>query len=404
MTLSHQTFADFTGLAEERRRGSTPRAAGPVEVVAYYFPQWHPDPVNDILHEPGWTEWDLVTAAQPRFAGHQQPKRPLWGHADESDAANASRVVASAVDHGLTGFIVDWYWYDNRPFLNGFLDDGLLHADRLDELRFALMWANHEWTDLYPATSTTPATLLPAPNATAHVRGAFQHVIERYLGHPSYWRVDGAAYFSIYDVPAFVRGMGGTAGAAAMLDQFRADAARAGVGALHLNGAVNFQIHDPAVLAEQLRLDSITHYTWWHHPSSGFDSFPTTAYSRVHERARAVWREFDQLHVPYLPNVTMGWDPSPRTVPWGMREEPGYPFTSVLVDNTPAALGSALADALELVVSRSGYQIVTINAWNEWTEGSYLEPDQENGFGYLEAVRSAIAASRVNHSEERTSP
>jgi len=365
------------------------------EVMAYYFPQWHRDPVNDALHRPGWTEWSLLAEATPRFAGHVQPKKPFWGFADESDPAHASTIVDAALRHGLTGFIVDWYWYDNQPFLNGALDRGLLQADRAAELKFALMWANHEWTDLYPAAGPRQRTLLDQPNTPEQAEAAFEHVIDRYLQHPCYWRIDGAPYFSIYDIPTFITGMGGEDGTVRVLDRFRARAAQAGIPNLHLNAVTTFQIKDPAAMATRLGFDSITHYTWWHHPDSGFDVFPTTPYYRARERAVRTWREFlATMPVPYLPNVTMGWDPTPRTMPWPMDRDRGYPYTSVLVDNSPAAVGGALRDAIDAVAGTSGLQAVTINAWNEWTEGSYLEPDEEHGFSYLQQLQAVIQSSR----------
>lgn len=380
-----------TGPAADPAARGAVAGTGPATVLAYYYPQWHVDRVNESIHGAGWTEWPLVRAARPRFAGHVQPKQPLWGAVDEASPAVAGRAVGAALDHGIDGFIVDWYWYDNQPFLHRALDEGLLRADRMPEFRFALMWANHDWNDLYPARSGPQATLLPAPNSRYHARCAFRHVIERYLTHPSYWRIDGAAYFSLYDVPAFVAGMGGPAAAADVLAGFRAAAAAAGVGDLHLNGVVNFQIADPGAMATRLGFDSVTHYTWWHHPDAGFDTFPTTSYPAVHARAREVWREFDAaLPVPYLPNVTVGWDPSPRTTDWHMRGEDGYPYTSLLADNSPDAVGAALRDALAFVADRPGHRVVTVNAWNEWTEGSFLEPERQYGFGYLEAVRDAV--------------
>jgi hypothetical protein len=37
-----------------------------------------------------------------------------------------------------------------------------------------------------------------------------------------------------------------------------------------------------------------------------------------------------------------------------------------------------------------GPRILNINCWNEWTEGSYLEPDQRNSMKYLEVVREVF--------------
>jgi hypothetical protein len=98
--------------------------------------------------------------------------------------------------------------------------------------------------------------------------------------------------------------------------------------------------------------------------------------------------------VPYFPNVTMGWDPTPR-MPAGQRHDNrGYPNMGVVVNNTPARFEAALAQAKALAAATlpPEQRIVTINAWNEWTEGSYLEPDKENAMAYLEAVGRVFGA------------
>ncbi|WP_432969809.1 glycosyltransferase WbsX family protein [Dactylosporangium sp. CA-233914] len=374
-------------------RATAPAAqTGPTQVMAYYFPQWHIDPRNDAMFGPGWTEWDVLRGCEPRFPGHVQPKKPLYGEFDESDPVQATAIVDRALEHGVNGFIVDWYWYDNAPFLNGFLDRGLLQAQRLDEFRFALMWANHDWTDLYPACEPAPTVMLPGPNTRYHAERAFAHVLENYLTHPSYWRLGGLPYFSIYDLPSLIKGMGDVARTARLLDAFRERARAAGLAGLHLGGTVNFGIREPERLVAELGLDSATHYTWWHHTGSAFKRFPTVPYEDVHAEARDEWRRMSEL-LPgaYLPNVTVGWDPSPRTVAWPLDGDRGYPFTSVMTGNTPERFGAAMRDALSFVAGRGGPRVVTINAWNEWTEGSYLEPDEQHGDGYLRALRDARA-------------
>lgn len=39
-------------------------------------------------------------------------------------------------------------------------------------------------------------------------------------------------------------------------------------------------------------------------------------------------------------------------------------------------------------------RIVTVNSWNEWTEGSYIESDAKSGCAYLEAVRDVFGAAK----------
>lgn len=97
-------------------------------------------------------------------------------------------------------------------------------------------------------------------------------------------------------------------------------------------------------------------------------------------------------------NVTVGWDPSPRTIQSDAYDNLGYPYTPVLVENSPEAFRQALVYARDFMQTKAPNQrILTINAWNEWTEGSYLEPDTIYGMEYLEAIRSVFrTTARVN--------
>jgi Glycosyltransferase WbsX len=129
------------------------------QIGAYYFPGFHSDPRVSVDHGPGWTEWELLKRAEPKFPGHRQPKDPLWGFEDESKSEVFSKKIAAAADHGLTHFLFDWYWYDG-PFLSGALDSGYLQASNNHRLKFALMWANHDWFDIQPAKLHGPGSLL----------------------------------------------------------------------------------------------------------------------------------------------------------------------------------------------------------------------------------------------------
>ena len=370
------------------------------ELAAYYFPQYHRDPRNERWHGHGWTEWELVRAATPRFPGHEQPKVPLWGYGDEADPAVMARKIDAAADHGLTSFIFDWYWYDGAPFLNGALDAGFLCAPNHERLRFALMWANHDWISIFPrAHDGAPPLLAPGAASRPQFEAAVEHVVERYLAHPAYWRIDGKPYFSIYELMTLMRGLGGMDETRRALDHFRERVRRVLDRDLHLNAIVwgirilpgDALVADPHELVRALGFDSVTSYVWMHHVQ--MDSFPAVPYPAYAERAMADWERLAVAYgVPYYPNVSMGWDSSPRTAQdSAFNLAPGYPYTGVLVDNTPAAFERALARARAFLNRRSPSQrILTINSWNEWTEGSYLEPDTLHGMAYLEAVRDVF--------------
>jgi len=122
-------------------------------LAAYYFPNYHTgDARNERDRGKDWSEWELVKAAKPRFEGHAQPQVPLWGYTNEADPKQMAQKIAAAADQGLDAFIFDWYYYDDGPFLERGLEHGFLKAPNNGRLKFALMWANHNWVDIFPRT------------------------------------------------------------------------------------------------------------------------------------------------------------------------------------------------------------------------------------------------------------
>ncbi|MFE5321596.1 glycoside hydrolase family 99-like domain-containing protein [Paenibacillus sp. NPDC056579] len=373
------------------------------EVAVYYFPNYHVDKRNEAWHGKGWSEWELVKRAEPRFHGHDQPKEPLWGYEDEADPQVMARKINAAADHGIDSFIFDWYWYEDGPYLERALEEGFLGAANNDRLKFALMWANHDWVDIHPATRNQPyntlANGLVSPEA---FRAATDHMIQKYFVHPSYWRVNGGLYVSFYQLALLVKNFGSVEATRAGLDDFRDRVRSAGLGELHLNAVVWGQQILPGEekmtnvneLLHQLGFDSITSYVWVHHQK--MPSFPFTSYPEYREANVPDFAKFtEQYELPYFPNVTMGWDPSPRTVQSSAYDLLGYPFTPILEGNSPEEFEKSLRSIKQFLdEGRTEPKIFTINAWNEWTEGSYLEPDAKNGMGYLEAIRNVFGESK----------
>jgi hypothetical protein len=359
------------------------------EIGAYYFPNYHVDARNEACYGKGWTEWELVKKAVPRFEGHVQPKVPLWGYEDEAGPAAMEKKIAAAADHGLSYFIFDWYWYNDGPFLSRCLDEGYLKAGNKDRLKFCLMWANHDWTQIHPAKAGVPEKLL-FPGAVT--RKTFDTIVDRvikeYFSQPSYWKIDGRPYFSIYELHTLIKGLGGVGAAQEALESFREKTKKAGFPDLHLN-AVAWGVKDQR-LVSLLQVDSITSYAWIHHAT--LKKFPVTDYRDFVEAGTKHWeRAKEKFGVPFFPNVTMGWDSSPRTDPAGPFQQGAYPFLATVGGNTPAEFKKALQRMKEhLDASPDRPKIGNINAWNEWTEGSYLEPDKANGMAYLQAVKEVF--------------
>ncbi|MFA6560647.1 MAG: glycoside hydrolase family 99-like domain-containing protein [Verrucomicrobiia bacterium] len=380
-----------------------PAESGPrITVASYYFGNYHPgDPRNVKSKGKDWSEWELVKAAKPRFPGHHQPNVPLWGYADESDPKAMEQKIAAAADHAVDAFIFDWYCYNDGPFLDRPIDLGFLKATNNNRLKFAFMWANHDWLELHPYKKGAPRTVLyPGKVTPANFEKICDHVINDYFKHPSYWKVDGKPYFSFYDLTRLLENFGSVEATRAGLDKFRAKVKAAGFPGLHLNAVAwgrpilpNEKVPvDSAKLVRDLGFDSVTSYVWIHHAQMPQQA---TDYNVVRDAYFAYWnRALKMFDVPYYPNVSMGWDPSPRCDQSDKFDASGYPFTNTIAGNTPERFKEALAMTKRRLMSKpDGPRILNINCWNEWTEGSYLEPDQRNGMKYLEAVREVFGVA-----------
>ena len=379
-------------------------------VLCYYFPNYHPtDGRNTLIHGPGWSEWELVKRATPRFIGHQPPPQPAWGYPNEANPVAMAQKIDAAADHGIDGFIFDWYYYDDGPFLERALEEGFLPSANVDRMKFCCMWANHDWNDIHPTLrSERSRTLYPGVITPATWDRLTDLVIARYFSHPSHLLVDDKPYFSIYELSKLLASFGSIAATRKALDLFRTKAERAGHPGLHLNTVVWGQpilpdekaIANPEKLVADLGFDSFASYVWIHHGGLA-GTQPTVPYRSVQENYFRYWDQaLTKFDLPYIPNVTMGWDSSPRTIQSDIWEpDAGYPYTSVITGNTPAAFQDAVAATRDRLANLPGHMnMLTLNAWNEWTEGSYLEPDQVHGMAYLEAIRDA-----VGHTEQTAS-
>jgi hypothetical protein len=378
------------------------------QIGAYYAPIWHPDPWSEEIHGKGWTEWQVLKRAEPKYPGHQQPRVPLWGYEDESDPAVMARKIDAAADHGIDHFIMDWYWYEDiGSFQNRALDVGYMKAKNNSRLKFCLMWANHPRMDFHPVKRKC-GMIVHAPGEVD--RKTFDkitdHIIEKYFTHPCYWKIDGCPYMSIYQIMTLVKGLGGEGPAQKAIESFRAKTQAAGFADLHLAACASereilygdTQIGDEKMpsatqFIKRMGINSVATYVWVHY--LGLPNFPTSPYDKAAAEAEKNWYDRDTKYgVAYHPDVTMGWDVSPRACQSDVYDNSGYPFMPAMEGNTPEAFKHALERAKVFVdQQKHGQRIVNINAWNEWNEGSYLEPDTVNGMGYLEAIRNVFGCT-----------
>ena len=372
------------------------------DIGVYYFPNFHTgDARNNKWHGEGWSEWEVLRNARPRFEGHYIPK-PAWGYEDEKDPKVMEKKIKAASEAGITNFIFDWYYYDDGPFLNRCLEEGFLKAKNTNDLKFSLMWANHDWIHIHPAT------LDGLEHPLIQKRGKIKpetfevisdYIIDNYFVKDNYYRLDGALYFSIYELFGFIDSMGGVEGAKKAIARFREKVAAKGLGKLHMNAItwgckiLEGESMKPITveLLKEIGFDSTGSYVWIHeHPTQ---KFPANEYSDYIEECSGDFARLTKKFegIPYYPNVTSGWDSSPRTLQSDMFVNKWYPFMGVIVNNTPELFEKALREIKkELDESNLKTKMFTINAWNEWTEGSYLEPDDRYGDGKLKAIKKVF--------------
>ena len=310
--------------------------------------------------------------------------------------------IDAAANHGIDVFIFDWYYYEEKPFLNRCIDEGFLKAKNTNRLKFSLMWANHDWIELFPyKRGTEQKTIYQGAVSTECYDKICDHLIKDYFTKSNYWLIDGKAYFSIYDIQKFVESFGSIEATREAMNRFRNKAIAAGLKGVHFNLVAWYlpvlPVENPpasiAELIQQLGFDSATSYVWIHHVS-----LPDvqTDYNKARDDFFSYWdKTKKEYKVPYFPNVTMGWDSSPRcdlSDEWGNW---GYPFTYTIGNNTPENFKTALQMTKDRLLSDpNGPHIMNINCWNEWTEGSYLEPDTKTGMAYLEAVKDVFGTKK----------
>ena len=386
-------------------------------ILAYYFPNWHHDEENSARYDGGWNEWQLLKKAQPRYAGHRQPRIPAAGYVDEADPSAMAIEIDLAADHGVDAFEFDFYWYKDGPFLAKALDQGYLGAPNRSRIQFALMWANHDWLDIFPASHTHNDCLKRGAVNRETFDAMTDHIIAHYFSQQEYLRIDGRPFFSVYEIGSLVLGLGGVQAARDALRSFEQKTIAAGHPGLYLDTVVwGFGVlptalttTNPTDLITELGFRSASSYVWIHHTDINTHAFPRGDWDRVAADAAAAYEGYSEtLPVPFIPNVTVGWDASPRTAqdePFTADTYPWYPT----FDSEPAQFEQGLRSVKRLLERQNlEHPMLTLNAWNEWTEGSAILPDTVHGKGYLEAIKtvfgvqpsSLIAANRNTGADE----
>ena len=361
------------------------------DVAAYIWPAYTGDePRTRMFWPEGDGEWESVRKATPRFPGHTWPRRPAWGYCNEADPRVMEMQIDAAADHGVNVFIYDWYWYDGRPFLEQCLNNGYLQARNNDRVKFYLMWANHDVTHLWDKrlSHVNNNVIWRAALDRREFEKIGRRWIEKYFAHPSYYTIDGKPVLMIFQYGTFVDGLGGVEPAADAVAWLKEESRKAGFPGLHLQLSMRHLPDTTGVgggrdrMADEdlvrIGFDSLSNYQF-----VCFVKDVDRDYDAVVDDAVREWERLDHgTTLPYFPHVSIGWDNNPRF------REYNPPMTR---NSSPERFEKAITRA-KCYADRHPDQppLITINSWNEWTEGSYLQPDDLHGYGYLKAVKKVF--------------
>lgn len=348
-----------------------------VRVIAFYLPQFHPIPENDLWWGPGFTEWTNVAQARPLYPGHYQPRIPgELGFYDLRLPETRAAQARLAEEYGVSAFCYWHYWFGagrrllERPF------DEVLRSGEPD-FPFCLGWANQTWSGIWHGA---PDRVLieqtyPEPGRSDDYRAHFEAVLPAFFDE-RYVRVDGRPLFLVYkpnDLPEPQR----------FLDLWREWAAAEGLPGIFFVGRTETLQRSSSADFDSFTLERV--------PSRQIPRYdlPRRVARRLGVPPIRSYRRFSEsmpLEIsdgPSFPMVIPGFDNTPRSGAQGV----------VLHGADPLVFESAVARAVAHVVSTraEGRRVVFLKSWNEWAEGNYMEPDRRDGRAYLEALAKGIA-------------
>lgn len=338
-----------------------------VRVGTYIFPGWYRSPLTSdypYANHDQESEWETIA----RF----ETPRPILGYYNDALPEVNDWHIKWALEAGISWFAFDWYWNAGEQRLRRSLEEGFLNAEYGPMMDFCIHWCNHglDWKK----------PLDFGPDALEEM---IRFCAENYFPRPNYLKIDGRPVFMVWDIESVVKQNGGAERFAdEVIPRLNAALASYGIKELFL-----IAVHNAPHLLEPFTFpDAATGYSYaWCTPSVGFNPPGRVPYERMIEALPGYWDGLRKtLQVPFIVGTQSGWDNSTRTV--GAGNPDGL---WVLEDNRADLFARSLREGVGRI--EPDLPLFLIEAWNEWGEGSFIEPSTSHGFAHLSAIRKAFA-------------
>ena len=340
------------------------------KLIAFYLPQYHRIPENDQWWGEGFTEWTNVRKAESNLVGSIHPRVPAeLDYYDLNDFSVMQRQVELAQANGLNGFCFYYYWFAGKRLLEKPLDNWLTTG--APEFPFCICWANENWTRRWDGgeNDILMAQVYSQDNDELFIRNVLPILKDR-----RYIRINGAPLLLVYRADLLPDPMQTS-------KTWRRICRQEGESTIHLAAVQSFGIKDPRPFGFDAAVEFPPHTNrYLLDPAQVPGVRP--GFSGFLEDYLAVMADLmGKSNVDYIcyRGIMPSWDNTAR------RNNRAH----VLINDSPKAYSQWLRYLVRQALKRADKQepLIFINAWNEWAEGTYLEPDSHNGNALLESTR-----------------
>lgn len=346
-----------------------------MRLIAFYLPQYHPIPENDLWWGKGFTEWTNVSKAASLFEGHHQPRLPAeLGFYDLRLEEVREQQAALAKEYGVYGFCYYYYWFNGRRLLERPLNE-MLSRNRPD-MPFCVCWANEPWSRNWDGKHSE--ILMPQEHSPESDERFILDLLPVFADE-RYIRINGRPLLLVYRTELFPD-------IAKTALTWRELAFKHGID-LYLCRVESFSTKDPASIHFDAACEFPPNFVGMVPEESSCVSLNQPFFGNIYDYVKlvALMLHRGEPRFKRFLGVTPSWDNTARMAK----------RASVFINSSPDLFRHWLATAIRRTEQRfdGDEQIVFINAWNEWGEGCYLEPDLHHGRAFLEACQTALAAA-----------